>query len=70
MYKQVVTLDQTSFLELSSRFTGSGEQLMLALRGSKTSKDATVASVLLDTAEVQKLIEHLNGWIATNNGGI
>lgn len=64
MYKKTIDFDTTSFLEVASRITGNGEELMLALRGSKNDRETTVASVLLSRSEVETLITHLQGWLS------
>ena len=63
MYRKTIDFDQTSFLEVASRITGSGTQLMLAMRGAKNDRETTVASVLLNKEEVRLLIEHLSGFL-------
>jgi hypothetical protein len=63
MYRRAIDFDSDSFLEIVSRITGGGEQLMLAMRGRKNNAEATVASVILNQDEVKELIEGLTGWI-------
>lgn len=62
MYREIIKFDQDSFLELCSRLTGDGEQLMLAIRGRKNTNEATIASVCLNAKQVEALIVYLNSW--------
>lgn len=63
MYKKTIDFDKNSFLELASRITTDGQQLMLALRGLKSNKEISVASVLLNENDVRQLIADLEGWL-------
>lgn len=62
MYQKVIPFDSDSFMEISSRITGSGEQLMLSIRGRKNSTETTVASVLLNEDQAKLLAEYIRGW--------
>ena len=63
MYRKVLTFDADSFIEISSRITGSGEELMLSIRGRKSNNETTVASVLLNQSQVDLLKAYLTDWI-------
>lgn len=63
MYRRAIDFDKDSFLELASRITGEGEQLMISLRGLKNDTEATIASAMLDQGEVEQLIVDLKGWL-------
>lgn len=66
MFRRSINFDENSFLELASRITGKGENLLLSLRGLKNNTEATIASVVLDRDEVKLLIEDLNAWLESN----
>ncbi len=62
MYRKVLPFDSESFIEISSRITGSGELLMLSIRGKKNNNESTVASVLLTEKQAKTLVEFIEGW--------
>ena len=62
MYRKVLPFDSESFVEVSSRITGSGELLMLSIRGKKNNNESTVASVLLTEKQAKTLVEFIEGW--------
>lgn len=63
MYRKVLTFDADSFIEISSRITGSGEELMLSIRGRKSNTETTVASVLLNQEQIDLLKTYLSDWV-------
>jgi len=63
MYRMVIELDETSYLEAASRITGRGEDLLLSFRGLKEKGEPSIAAVSLNKKEVKELIEVLEGWI-------
>lgn len=70
MYKRSIAFDLNSFLELASRITGHGEELMISLRGLKNDKETTMASVILSKDEVEQLIVDLSDWLKTDPGKV
>jgi hypothetical protein len=62
MYRKVLAFDKDSFVEVSSRITGDGEQLMLSIRGRKSNNETTVASILLNDKQATMLKEFIAGW--------
>ena len=67
MYSKHLVFGQDDYLELASRITTDGEDLLLSLRGKKSNDEVTVSSVLLSKTEAEDLIKHLQGWLATLN---
>lgn len=67
MYSKHLVFGQDDYLELASRLTSEGEELLLSLRGKKTTEEITVSSVLLSKSETKDLIQHLQGWLDTIN---
>lgn len=63
MYRKTIDFDKNSFLEVASRITTGGQQLMLALRGPKNNNEISVASALLSESDVRQLINHLEEWL-------
>lgn len=65
MFRKTINFDKASFLEIASRLTTNGEELMIAFRGPKNDKEISVASVLLSKLEVEQIISHLQEWLNT-----
>jgi hypothetical protein len=67
MYRQVIAFDSDSFLEVASRITGEGEQLMVSIRGRKSNNETTVASVLMTPDQVNVFKAYLADWVPGKN---
>ena len=65
MYRKEIIVDSRSYLELVSRKSGNTDLLSITMRGPKENGQVSLASVSLTVDEVSKLIENLQGWIAT-----
>ena len=67
MYRKVIAFDSDSFLEVASRITGDGEQLMVSIRGRKSNNETTVASVVMTQDQVNVLKTYLAEWVPSKN---
>ena len=62
MYRKILAFDQDSYIEVCSRITGKGEELMLSIRGKKSNSETTIASVMLTENQANTLIGFISEW--------
>lgn len=64
MYQKIIEIDQTSYIEVSSRMVDGVEQVCLTFRTAAGNKTAAI-SALLDSEHAESVVNAINGAIAS-----
>lgn len=63
MYRNEIIIDNNSYIELASRITDTGEQLLFTIRGQRTDKQPVITCVLVNKEEATSLAAMIKTWI-------